>query len=107
MLARIEVKSAQPKAPGGFTFQQHPYVYSLITNPWLQGAKEATTLWVLKADVHRGQGLHFAPALEAARHARLPGKGGDAQWVVSQRFVANQYLVADRPFYLRCLPAGP
>ena len=68
---------------------------------WTQGADEGTALWVLKADVHRGQGLHFAPALEAAHHARLPRNAGGADWVVSQRFVADQYLVADRPFYLR------
>ena len=70
----------------------------------LQGSKEKDALWVLKADVHRGKGLHFSRSVEAAQEARLATKGGDTEWVVAQRFVPNQYLVANRPFYLRWVP---
>ncbi len=57
-------------------------------------------VWVLKADVHRGEGLRFAPARQAAADALRPSAGGDA-WALAQRFVAPQLLFDQRPFYIR------
>ena len=65
--------------------------------------------WVLKEDVHRGKGVAVLPpaaALRAARERKASASRHNAEpralrYVVAQSFVADQMLVARRPFYIR------
>ncbi len=50
--------------------------------------------------MHRGEGLRFAPARQAAADALRPSADGNA-WALAQRFVAPQLLFDQRPFYIR------
>lgn len=59
---------------------------------------------MLKEDAHRGQGVAVVPEAEAlakAGSARLDGGQGGLEMV--QAYLGNQYTVAGRRFYLRCL----
>ena len=67
----------------------------------LQAQGEDDALWVLKADVHRGEGLRFAPARVATAEALRPSADGGRSWAVAQRFVAPQLLIDGAPFYIR------
>ena len=57
---------------------------------------------MLKADVHRGEGLRFAPARVATAEALRPSADGGKSWALAQRFVAPQLLIDETPFYIRC-----
>ena len=72
----------------------------------LQGSGESDALWVLKADVHRGEGLRFAPARAATAEALRSSADGGRSWALAQRFVAPQLLIGDTPFYIRCARSG-
>ena len=51
--------------------------------------------------MHRGEGLHFAPARQATADALRPSAGSGNAWALAQRFVAPQLEIDDRPFYIR------
>ena len=51
--------------------------------------------------MHRGEGLHFAPAREAMADALRRSADTGSAWALAQRFVAPQLLFDDRPFYIR------
>ncbi len=61
--------------------------------------------WVLKADAHRGAGVHVLPLAAAAREARRMGTaqgGAHMPYDFVQEFVRDQFIIDSRRFYIRC-----
>ncbi|KAL4853083.1 Tubulin polyglutamylase TTLL5 [Chlorella vulgaris] len=61
----------------------------------------ASSMWVLKEDVHRGKGVGVVTAHQALFRALERAPDGGRRHVLAQRFLSQQYLVQGRPFYVR------
>lgn len=62
----------------------------------------SSTTWIMKQNMHRGKGVKVVPASQVLQHALIKDKNSrEQQYVLAQKFIANQYLIANRPFYIR------
>lgn len=94
--------------PASTPHELHPL--TLVHHPPLLQEQQAGqgSLWVLKEDVHRGKGVAVAsPARTLLRALEAsPRRGGGTRHVMAQRFMTDQMLVGDRPFYIRWVGKG-
>lgn len=63
--------------------------------------KENSSSWALKRDVHRGKGVSLVQGDEVLKQSLKRDEKGNQINILAQRMIESQYLINNRPFYIR------